>query len=1197
MIKKYCLLFAVISCVRMIAAQANSEGYEVEPPKVVLPFPVSEGWTFVGDSSNTLIYPVYDSIVFYEWEVFVDRPYIAINKEGLYGLLSVTEQVDTLKAFEYDSLFYYGANYFGRKNGKWINLQLQWSFPTYKLTEKPFGEVERWFRDEKGLYFWKNGKTGVFDEFWGDPIPANYNYCRYFGVFYEPTIKGEDPYLSCYLVSDGKLFGLLIDRELVIPIVASNIQFWDHGFIRYWQNGWNYLRISDRKLIDPNGADVLIYNASSWKIFNQDRTRSTLYLNNGSTVLSGNYEDYFILNNTHIAARKDSSTVVLLNASGQRVFDCGCEQIDYLRDDRFSCLKKGKWVLLDGLGEQLSKQGFDHINWLKGSSDRLRVHEDNLIGVMDLNGKLIYPTKYSAVFTNGTIYLLENDNGFAVGTANGDFLSSHLYRDHYYSLQNPNLVLMYNSWGQFDIYSPKTKLNSRMFSLFFYADEVVKCYEKEGLELIALEPDLSVSERIFYPGMSSMEVGEMPDEINYVYDTKGYDRSHLEEHQLSGYFGYRFNWNTNHINPPHFKEVEQNVTFGLDFCVETYENVPFSINDNLALTSQNRYQIVNESGGIYQWDPMISSTLPMESAGGSISNNRLNYFGNNDQEWVSPFGQHSHDASEVVYIHYDADDLYTYNINGKIVPSTNLINSFSVFDYMQRFNLRGNLIMTDEMIDYVMNPMNRLKVEGGSWFVDIDYTIRDEKISENLKGKLYESISYYNSWEPNLSTYLAKTANPSKYIWSFQGNDSIVLDRFKSIEAPVSENEYYIVTSADAEQAKVHPYNPEYVFIESDSSLYYQNGRLLRHSVTGWGLNSIAGEELVQPIQDEIRYLNNDLFALRNETEWKIVSRDGVLSSDLIFTNVQVFENGYALAQMKGSSLLIDRDAKVVFQSNEGTIKVAGSGFYTVESKGKTIVFRPDNQLRDTILSAEKNLQNGWVYGKIKEQRYLRKLGSKERIFVKSTAVPEVIGDLIIIDKNGLYTVMKTDGTLVFPKNKKWKAVEKGEGMIALKADKEWCFTNLQGGVIHTCKKGKSLNYFDQRFVIEQQDTTYGLDQFGNFYTVTREGMKRMEGETQPVLTTSSDYKVIQSTDGYGVEDDNGRIPVTPVHLAIVGKQGEDFLVEIPSKKGVYNRSLQPLIPVQFDQIVGYDARFFLVRQGSRYGICEASGDWFYPIR
>ncbi|HLP55549.1 MAG TPA: hypothetical protein VK151_10995 [Fluviicola sp.] len=1194
MILRKGLLAIALLWAQFLAAQVEmAEGYEVEPPLAVLPFPVSDGWTFVGDSSNTYIYPVYDSIVFHEWEFFIDRPQIAINKEGLYGLLSVAEKIDTLEAFEYDSLFYFGTNYFGRKNGEWTNWQLKWNFPKWERKEKRFGKVEKWFREETTLYFWQNGKMGLFPDFFADPIQANYKYCHYLG---ELSVRiSDNEYISnpYYLVSDGEHFGLLENDQLIIPVVASNIQFWDHGFIRYRQNGWKYLRIPDHKLIDPNGADAVIYSPTTWKIFNHDRTRSTLFINNGSTVLSGNYEDYFVLNNTRVAARKDSS-IVLLNISGQQIFDCHCEQLDYISDKRYSALRNGKWYLVDERGEQLSQQGFDHIAMLRGSSDRLRFHEKNKIGVMDLNGKLIYQAKYSEVFTNGMIYLLKNDDGFAVGTANGEFLSGHLYQEYYYSMQSPKLVNMYNSRDQVDIYSPKAKLNSRPVNLFFYADEVVKCYEKEGLELVVLESDLSVSERIFYPGMLSMEVGEMPEESHFVYDIYGYDRSHLEEHQLSGYFGYRFNWNTGHINPPRFIEVEQHLAFGLDFCVETYEDIPFSINESLSMIAQNRYQVVSESGGVYQWEPMISSTLPMQSAGGSSSDNRLLYYENGNRAWVSGLKEHTHDANEVVYIHYDAEDVYCYNTGGKIVPAAGLKNSFSAFDYMQRFNLRGNLAMSGATIDYVMNPANRLKVEGGSWFVDVDYTDNRDEISDNLKGESYESILFYNSWEREMSTYLAKTFS-DKYIWSFQHNDSITLDRFKSIEAPVSMSDYYIVTSADAAQAKVHPYNPEFVFIESDSSIFYQNGRLLKKSVTGWGLTDIAGNELIPPIQDEIRYLNSDLFAIRNEAEWKIITREGIAPGELVFTDVEPFENGYALARTKEASVLIDRDARIVFQATEGRIKSSGSGFYTVENTGKTIVFRSDNQLRDTILSTEKNLHNGWVYGKVKEQRYLRKLGSKERVFVKSTAVPEVVGDLILIDKNGLYTVMKTDGTLVFPKNKKWKAFEKGDGMIALKSDKEWCFLNLSGAQIHACKKGKSLTSFDKRFVIELPDTTYGLDQFGNSYAVTKEGMKRREG-VEPVPANTPEYRIVQSETGYGVADQRGNLLVAPVHLAVLGKQGEEFIVEMPSKKGVYNRSLQPLVPVQFDHITGYDARFFLVRQGSAYGICTASGDWFYPL-
>src|SRR3989338_9038617 len=93
-------------------------------------------------------------------------------------------------------------------------------------------------------------------------------------------------------------------------------------------------------------------------------------------------------------------------------------------------------------------------------------------------------------------------------------------------------------------------------------------------------------------------------------------------------------------------------------------------------------------------------------------------------------------------------------------------------------------------------------------------------------------------------------------------------------------------------------------------------------------------------------------------------------------------------------------------------------------------------------------------------------------------------------------------------------------------------------------------------------------------YVVTKEGMKRMEDQGKSASTTPSGYKIVESVNGYGVMDDRGNMLVTPIHLAVLGKQGEEFIVETLSKKGVYNRSLQPLIPVQFDQITGYDARF-----------------------
>ena len=62
---------------------------------------------------------------------------------------------------------------------------------------------------------------------------------------------------------------------------------------------------------------------------------------------------------------------------------------------------------------------------------------------------------------------------------------------------------------------------------------------------------MRILERQAYPGIQSLKLEELPEQKMPVYTFSKGTLSHLEEHQLSGYFGYRRNWATSHVEKPH----------------------------------------------------------------------------------------------------------------------------------------------------------------------------------------------------------------------------------------------------------------------------------------------------------------------------------------------------------------------------------------------------------------------------------------------------------------------------------------------------------------------------------------------------------------------------------------------------------------------------------------------------------------------
>jgi hypothetical protein len=515
-----------------------------------------------------------------------------------------------------------------------------------------------------------------------------------------------------------------------------------------------------------------------------------------------------------------------------------------------------------------------------------------------------------------------------------------------------------------------------------------------------------------------------------------------------------------------------------------------------------------------------------------------------------------------------------------------------LFDYYNNLNSSQNLAIDPAIIPVIMDPASQLKVEGGQWFVDIDYSNRPELIVGGLKKQYYDELLFQSDAGSGRDKYVGKPSGAKAFTWSYTKSDSIVR-QIRSIEG----GDYYTVTGMEMMTGLVHPYHPSYVFVPADSNTFYANGRLVARTDGFWGLKSVDEQELLPPVYDRISYLGNGLFGLEQENQWQLADRNGNSPSQNRYELVGAFEKGYAVAKTDKGWLVIDTQQQTVFRSENKEIRNGGDGFFTISDPERTIVFDPLNNRTDTILKAEKNLGSGWIYGKIKGQPYVRRFGSSRRIAVKATGVPEVFGSSLIVNRNGIYTMLDPEGHAVLPKTIKPADFEKGGELICFKTPKKWVFVSADGKIRHESPKGKSLNYFDRTFVIELKDSTYAIDAFGNTYELDEGGRIRNTARPTTDPGTQKAGEHILFVDGkQGVGSDEGKLLVDPVHTAVIGKSGEEYLVQVSSKQGVYNELLEELVPPVYDEVFVYDARFILVRQGKSYGILTASGEWFKPL-
>lgn len=1166
--------------------QDYADGEENDSLSVrLLPFPVNGGWTFTPVRPNdSLVFPVYDSIVVRPWEMETWKPFVAIS-DGRYGVLYYTGKLDTLKPFIYDSLFYCGTSIYGRSNGSWS--QLGFSEDGAKISDVVIGAADRWYEDGAFLYYTAGGKTGLFDMTYGNHIPARYRYVRWaFTSGLHARDGMDDRYVlkPFYLISDGVSFGLSDGEKEIVPVVAETVQQFGDGFCRYWQGYWKYVSLHTGKLIDPKGGDVVVYNRETWKVYQPGRTKPTLHVDSGSRSFSGAYDNYFPLSNQMIAVRRDT-LVGLMDRSGNLQFDCRCEQLDAVSNDRYRCLRNKKWYLMDGNGKTLSANGYDFITDAIYGSDLFEVHFNNQRGMLDRSGKQLLKPVYDEIIVYDNLFVVGYNSKFAVANFNGDIFSEHDYS--FFKWWNDMLVMSPNN-RDFTIYSSAGKLNLVPCGQYFYVDGVLKCYSQRMLEMVVVDERLKVLERLNYPGVYSFEVDKFEEFAIKDHIRQGRILSHLEEHQQSGLFGYRHDWKQGHVKKPSFLEVHRGGSFGFDFGVEEYAPERFAIDERLSLKSYYTLQAVDAGEARYAGSAFTSSTLRDDAPGWSTSWNRMSWFTNGGREWWG--GNHRDPAGAVVYIDYPSNSVYRYNVGGEIVAAGRERGSFSAFDYYMRFNNWQNLVPEPGAIAYVMDPSSRLKVEGGLWFVDHDDIHPSEKMRKEIQGRDYEDISFHSDVDYKLSTYFGRTSAQSNYEWSFQYNDSIVLRSFRAIEG--DEAHYNIVTDAAMRTGLVDPFNPAFLFVPGDPDLQYAGGRIIFKENTLFGLRTIDGQELIPAASDELIYMGNGLFGVKKGTEWRIADRSGK-SDGSIYDALDVFRNGFALVVDGGVSKVIDTALRVVFES-PGIIFASGNGTFAVQLPNGKLLVDPARAITDTVFTHEKDLGNGWIFGQVNEKRYVRRIGGREKIPVQAAVIPEAFGGSLIWKEKGAYRMIGPDGAPVVTKKMALNGIEKEEGISCFKSTKKWVFVSDAGSVLLEMPKGKNLSWYDRKFIVEQADSVFGIDRFGNRYAMTAQGAVSV-GKTSSEAQISAEYIVFSESGKQGVRSPSGKLLVSPAYPSVLGKEGEQFIVEIAPGKGVYTHAIKEVVPPVYDEVIPLNAAYFLLRTGRSYGIYSISGSWVRP--
>lgn len=814
----------------------------------VFPFKTGNKWTFRSRTGELPQAPIFDSILISSNASYFGYLKTIVKLKNRFGIVQYIDQFDTLLPIDYNAIIEVSPDcYFLRKNDTWRTYSiLRWDNVKGKMIWgfEEVGKLDSLYVENEIAYFWKNGKMALKCAS-AKTFNSNYSYVRIFDQskfnlgyqhrlqpdYYRNTEQGPE---LIYLVSDGKHFGLIRGLKELVPCNAESIQPFNRLFCRFWNGSyWKYVRYKDGFTIDPGGGTVVFYGNDCWKIYSTDRKKATLYFN-GIPYSAKGYEDYFVLSKDYVAVRENDK-IGLLNKRGLVLIRPMYEQVDFLKENLFRVLKEGKWYLSNANGTVLSKNGYDfigRISDLEGGKTMFEIHEKGKVGVLLHNGNTLLSPHYHSIAFLFDYVLAEKDDIITILGKNGKKLAEKHYVG--YDQQN-GLLIMYLDKYQKDVFGANGKLNQFPFRQIADLGEVLKLYGDRELEVLVLNPQRTVvEERQLYAGVVSFDVAGFKED-RYWNLSDYFELSYLEEHQLSGFFGYRKTFDTAHIMKPDYLECFDYGFFKWEIGIRAYEKKKITTPDGLTFVSLFDFQIIQPESAEEFADLMNYTSFNNEVNGYRLQNAAtvMAYSQAKGNFWL--YSQ-KHKASEVREIDYKGVGTFSYYLGGEYEQASRE-DRFAVSNYERyvKLNHALNLAPVNEGIAQVMNPKIYKKLAGGRWFVTQTASSL-ELPNKALLDQYYSEFSYLDGADYSNPTFIARNSS-GNWVWNFQKGDSAANTSYTHIEP---QNELLLVE------------------VNAKKGVCFSNR-----------------EVLLEPIYDEVYFLDWDLLMVRKQEQYGLVDFNG----------------------------------------------------------------------------------------------------------------------------------------------------------------------------------------------------------------------------------------------------------------------------------------------------------------------------------
>lgn len=677
-------------------------------------------------------------------------------------------------------------------NGDCIFLkdEFSWKCVSIKSSKVKTFEVDSIVQFEQLNYLYSKGKVGLITD--DTEISPKYDAIT---IFRNPSrLEFEDGYFL--VLNEGK-FGLIkLNGQQVLPTVASQIIREDFEIIKFYEGNWKYL-FPDGTIIDPKGAEIHFLNENCYKIYNTERTKSVLYKNHFPVSSTSKYDDFFKCNYSMKYLFKSNGRIGLLSENFKVKIAPNYEQLEELEDNRayFKYFANGNWGLISENGIVLTPAIYQNILEVNSTKNgiHLTIAQDDLVGVVDINGKSILKCEFkNLIYINSGYYSLK---GGKIGV--NDLFGNEIYPcvfetcyiENYGLDANSDSLIGLERNGEYLFLTNELKpLNKPNCIDYQYFNNVLKCYYKDRIEVYFLEKNTVLDQHV-YQQIQSVKIETKYDKSFYGIWT--YPSSYLQLNEFEALYGAKFNLKSGISYPATFRKSKASV-FTNWFEVGIFEdtNVHFALNNFPELIAVNAFQQLNCLNSVFPEQlilggeffdrfhlaPKLSSDFSFFTKGSTMNWLSNDLVSKTDKLVQSKGITYNKDIFQNVQLVYIGGTL-------EIVEKSEA--DMSLMDYFNYLNKADNLWFSEEVSSVVMNPFLGVKFSNNKIGIKRNLSNQGEYILELSEFKLNQQ------WQ--IASYREAGKNQLNLTLDIEKKDQTVFDILSYQISSDDDKEFVII--------------------------------------------------------------------------------------------------------------------------------------------------------------------------------------------------------------------------------------------------------------------------------------------------------------------------------------------------------------------------------------------------------------------